>query len=167
MTHGYDFEQAVRRSYKSIILDAMMRDSEDGRRFIPSEKILPFRDYYLCVHIEEPELSLDPVTQLRFADDLMRIMDSAIEKRVLQASIMFTTHSPYWVTALNTIAQEGNSKFLSWERLGGYVVKNNGTVESIRDDESHLLMTPNMDEASETLDKRYNTALEGFLNENN
>ena len=123
LTHGYDFEQAVRRSYKSIILDAMMKESEDGRHFVPSEKILPFKDYYLCVHIEEPELSLDPVTQLHFADDLMQIMDSAIEEKSLEASVMFTTHSPYWVTALNTIAEEGKSKFLSWNRLGAISLK--------------------------------------------
>ena len=166
LTRGYDFEKAVQRSYKSIILDAMMRESEDGRRFIPSEKILPFKDYSLCVHIEEPELSLDPVTQLRFADDLMQIMDSALERQ-LDASLVFTTHSPYWVTALNTISEEGRSKFLSWARLSGYVIKNNGTVESIRNDESHLLMTPNMDEASDILDTRYNSALESHYHENN
>ena len=166
LTHGYDYEQAVRRSYKSIILDAMMRKSEDGKQFIPSDKMLSFREYCLFVHIEEPELSLDPVTQLRFADDLIGIMDSAIKEKQLDASIMFTTHSPYWVTALNTIAQEGRSKFLSWNRLGGYLIKNDGTVESLRDEESHLLMTPNMDEASETLDMRYNTALEGHINGN-
>ena len=107
------------------------------------------------------------MTQLRFADDLMRIMDSAVEERKsLEASIMFTTHSPYWVTALNTIAQEGRSKFLSWNRFGGYLIKNDGTAESLRDEESHLLMTPNMDEASETLDTRYNSALEGKYNGN-
>lgn len=167
LTRGYDYEQAVRRSYNSIILDAMMGDAEVGKRFIPGDKILPFKNYCLLVHVEEPELSLDPMTQLRFADDLMRIMDSAIEeKKSLEASIMFTTHSPYWVTALNTIAQEGRSKFLSWNRLGGYLIKNDGTVESLRDEESHLLMTPNMDEASETLDTRYNSALEGALNGN-
>lgn len=167
LTRGYDYEQAVRRSYNSIILDAMMGDAEVGKRFIPGDKILPFKNYCLLVHVEEPELSLDPMTQLRFADDLMRIMDSAIEeKKSLEASIMFTTHSPYWITALNTIAQEGKSKFLSWERLGGYLIKNDGTVESLRDEESHLLMTPNMDEASETLDKRYNLAIEGTFNGN-
>ncbi len=166
LTHGYDFERAVQRSYKSVILDAMMGASEDGWRLIPRDKeILSFKNHFLCVHIEEPELSLDPVTQLRFADELMCIMDSPIE-RSLEASIMFTTHSPYWVTALNTIAEEGRSKFLSWNRLGGYVVKNNGIVESIRDEASHLLMTPNMDEASETLDTRYNSAFEGKYNEN-
>ncbi len=166
LTHGYDFEQAVLRSYKSIILDAMMEVSEKKGRFLPVKKIVPFRNYYLCVHIEEPELSLDPVTQLRFADDLMRIMDSAIDERPLEASILFTTHSPYWITALNTIAEEGRSKFLTWKRLGGYLIKNNGTVESLRDEKSHLLMTPNMDEASETLDTRYNSALEGKHNGN-
>ncbi|MBR5079010.1 MAG: ATP-binding protein [Victivallales bacterium] len=166
LTRGYDYEQAVRRSYKSIILDAMMGESEGGKRFIPGDKILPFKNYCLFVHIEEPELSLDPMTQLRFADDLMRIMDSAIDASALEASIMFTTHSPYWITALNTIAEEGKNKFLSWKRLGGYLIKNDGTIESLRDEESHLLMTPNMDEASETLDTRYNSALEGALNGN-
>ena len=166
LTHGYDFEQAVRRSYKSIILDAMMKESEEGKPFIPSDKILSFKEYCLFVHIEEPELSLDPMTQLRFADNLIGIMDSAIREKSLEASIIFTTHSPYWITALNTIVQEGKNKFLSWNNLGGYLVKNDGSVESIRDEESHLLMTPNMDEASESMDKRYNLALEGALHGN-
>ena len=161
LASAYDFGSAIQRSYKSALLDAMMGTSQNNWPLMSSPPpLLSFKEHYLCIHIEEPELSLDPVTQLRFADELMQIMDSALARGV-GASLVFTTHSPYWVTALNTIAKEQKSKFLSWENLGGYLVKNDGTVASIRDNESCLLMTPNMDEASEVLDERFNLALEG------
>ena len=35
-----------------------------------------------------------------------------------------------------------------------------GTVLDLRDNDSQLLMTPNMDEASVTIDEKYNSVLE-------
>ncbi len=160
---SFDFASAVQRSYMRDLLEALMDRGNDRLPILPvSEKIVSFDKYYLCVHIEEPELSLDPQTQLRFADDLMRTMESEESEdgsRKVVASLVFTTHSPYWVTALNTIAEEGKSSFLKWECLCGYHVKDDGTVSTLRDEEACVLMTPNMDKASAEIDARYNNAL--------
>ena len=160
---GFDFDKSIRRSYASDLLNAVL-DQTKGQALLPffDQRIASFDHCYLCVHVEEPELSLDPETQLRFADELIAIMgEGALGRRVVEKSIAFTTHSPYWVTALNTIVAERKSSFLTWERICGYHVKPDGEVASLRDDESRLLMTPNMDAASAEIDERYNTALEG------
>lgn len=161
LTRGFDFADAVQRSYVSDFLDALMAKGNDRLPILPpSEKIVSFDQFYLCAHIEEPELSLDPQTQLRFADDLMKTMEPTENgKYRVDASVVFTTHSPYWVTALNTIAEERKSSFLKWDRLCGYLVEDDGTVSPLRDEEACVLMTPNMDKASTELDDRYNRAL--------
>lgn len=162
LVRGFDFDKSIRRSYASDLLNAVL-DQTKGRALLPffEQKIASFKRCYLCVHIEEPELSLDPETQLRFADELIGIMESgALGRRNVEKSIAFTTHSPYWVTALNTIVAEQKSSFLTWESICGYHVKSDGEVSSLRDEESRLLMTPNMDAASVALDERYNIALE-------
>ena len=159
---GFDFPLAIRRSYVNDLLNAMLEHG-DGQGFLPlfDKEIVAFNSRYLCVHVEEPELSLDPETQLRFADELIGIMGrDALGPRNVERSIAFTTHSPYWVTALNTIVAERKSSFLTWESICGYHVKPDGKVSSLRDEESRLLMTPNMDAASLELDERYNIALE-------
>ena len=159
---GFNFADAVQRSYLRDLLEAIMEDSNDALPTLPpGGKIATFDQFYLCAHVEEPELSLDPQTQLLFADDLIRNMEPVEnDNRRVCASIAFTTHSPYWVTALNTIAEEGESSFLTWERLCGYLVRDDGTVLSLRDEESRVLMTPNMDKASFEIDDRYNAALD-------
>ena len=159
---GFDFDKSIRRSYVSDLLNAVL-DQARGQVLLPlfDQKIASFNQCYLCVHVEEPELSLDPETQLRFADELIGIMGrDALGPRNVERSIAFTTHSPYWVTALNTIVAERKSSFLTWESICGYHVKPDGKVSSLRDEESQLLMTPNMDAASLELDERYNIALE-------
>lgn len=161
LVSGFSFEEAIKRSYLKDIIEDMMRKGKDDLSQVPGRKVATFSKNLLCVHVEEPELSLDPETQLLFADDLVKTLDLTMEKNSpAAASIFFTTHSPYWVTALNTIAEEGASTFLTWERLGGYWVRADGTLQSLRDEEGRLLLTPNMDDATRKLDDRYNDALE-------
>lgn len=159
LTRSYDYRSAIQKSYLSDLIDFLFEKSQRSKG-IDSDKMnmAMFEKMYLCVHVEEPELSLDPNTQLRFAEELIEVMSCAKER--LESSIIFTTHSPYWVTALNAIAAERKHKFLSWDRLGGYIVTEEGTVSDLRDNDSQLLMTPNMDEASVTIDEKYNSVLE-------
>ena len=93
----------------------------------------------------------------------MRTLDNAYrvpKTPEVATSVIFTTHSPYWVTALNTIVEERRNSYLTWNRIGGYFVSDAGDVTSLRDDESEILRTPNMDDATQELDDRYNRAVE-------
>ena len=162
LVKSFDFEDAMKRSFASDFLEAILEKNHEQMTLSPlRENIVSFERFYMCIHIEEPELSLDPLTQLHFADDVMKTMESMGDlQRKVDASLVFTTHSPYWVTALNTIAEERKYTFLTWNRLCGYLVKDDGMVSSLRDEDAHLLMTPNLDRASIELDERYNAALD-------
>ena len=115
----------------------------------------PWHKVLSCL-IEEPELSLDPNTQIHFADDLFSILDNADEE--LFINLIFTTHSPYWVMALNTILLEGKSKSLRWENLTGYLIQD-GVAKTLKNEDLKLLDAPNLDSAYEALDARFNNAL--------
>lgn len=52
-------------------------------------------------HIEEPELSLDPTSQLRFFNELLRISQNTEDGR--KVSLLMATHSPYIVNNLNLL----------------------------------------------------------------
>lgn len=52
------------------------------------------------IHIEEPELSLDPVTQVKMVDYLV---DTAFNRAENKMTLMLATHSPYIVNALNLV----------------------------------------------------------------
>ena len=162
LSGAYSFRDDVHHNFVSTIVTDMVERGADLVD-IAERKVASFRRNYLSIHIEEPELSLDPKTQLSFADDLMRTLDSAFrapKTPEVVTSVIFTTHSPYWVTALNTIVEEGRNSYLTWDRIGGYLVSDAGDVTSLRDDECEILRTPNMDDATQELDDRYNRALE-------
>ena len=157
---SYDFSAAIKRSYLEMLLAGLM-EQEGGADLPTRQPIQRFPSYFLGIMVEEPELSLDPETQIRLADEVMRCFD--YQRRELSVplttSILFTTHSPYWIVALNTILQERSCASLIWSRLGGYLITSEGTLQDLRDEEAQLLATPNMDATTLLLDERYNRAL--------
>ena len=149
LTHGYDFQEDIRRHYLAAILNDLVR-----RQVSPQKaqlKLSGFPSRFLALHIEEPELGLDPETQVAFLENLVQDFDSLPSGT--EASIVFTTHSPYWVTALNTLLQEAHHPFLTPQRLAGYLIQD-GSARSILDPKTNLLLAQNLDEAAEKLDAR-------------
>ena len=70
------------------------------------------------VHIEEPELSLDPMTQVKMVDYLV---DTAFNRATNLMTLMFATHSPYIANALNlVINRQGVPASLNPEKLAVY-----------------------------------------------
>lgn len=162
LVNVYSFKDDIHRNYISSVVTDMLEQNPE-LAMVKNRKLAMFSCNYLSFHIEEPELSLDPETQLAFADDLLSTFNLASatgRESNMEFSVMFTTHSPYWVTALNTIVEEGKNAFSSWDRVGGYLVAENGALESLRDETGKILLAPNMDDATDKIDARYNQALE-------
>lgn len=154
----YRFDEAIFR----WCMDVLIKDYAE--RQVPFTEAAPrlsnamdFSGRLLALHIEEPELGLDPKTQIGLLETLMADFCHA-EENGTAVRTLFTTHSPYWVVALNTLVAEGKFPGFGWGALTGYHLTE-GTAVCIRDEEQRLLMAPNLDAATETLDDRFNAAL--------
>ena len=155
LAHHYDFQEDIRHHYIDEIVNDLVR-----RQVSPEKaklKLSGFPSRFLALHIEEPELGLDPETQVAFLENLVQSFASLPDHTAV--SLVFTTHSPYWVSALNILLQEANYSFLTPQRITGYLLQN-GTALLIRDPETSLLLAQNLDKAAEELDTRSITALE-------
>lgn len=159
LVQSYDFSAAIKRSYLETLLNDLMAQSQ-GNSLPKTQKIQRFSGNFLCILVEEPELSLDPDTQILLAEELMGVLaQKRTDQSAPETSLLFTTHSPYWIVALNTILTEKSCSALTWEKLGGYWITPEGNLKDLRDEEAQLLATPNMDEATQGLDARYNLAV--------
>ncbi len=121
----------------------------------------------IAISIEEPELSLFPVTQ----NNLLKFI---IEKlHPLNYSLTITTHSPYTLTTLNNLIyafQVGKANnevqnivpehlWLDPDDLGAWFVEN-GTVRSIIDEENQQIQAEEIDKISETLNQEYDQIMD-------
>ena len=96
----FSFSAAFRRS----VLDTLTDDNiTEFRPEVNSEDLKKF----VHLHIEEPELSLDPQTQWLFINDLIREAfyrgDNKRPDDGRQLGLMFATHSPYILNHLNVL----------------------------------------------------------------
>ena len=98
--HKFSFTNAFRRS----VLDQLSDD--DISQFRPEINLKDLKKY-IHLHIEEPELSLDPKTQCLFINDLIREAfyrgDNKRPADGRQLGLMFATHSPYILNHLNVL----------------------------------------------------------------
>ena len=147
----------------AIYLDALIADWLK-RNLSVKEVVLPkgFSGNLLTLMIEEPELSLDPITQIAFTEELLREISCARNSKV---GVVFTTHSPYWILALNVLVAESQKQrkmnkpsLLNWEHVTGYQIKD-GCALPLRNEEEYLLMSPNLDDATLQLEDRLNLSL--------
>ena len=152
---NYNFQEDIRRHYIDEIVNDLVRRQVSLEN--AKLKLGGFPFHFLALHIEEPELGLDPETQVAFLENLIQNFDSLPSGT--EASIVFTTHSPYWVTALNTLLQEAHHPFLSPQRIAGYLIQD-GSARSIFDPETNLLLAQNLDKTAEDLDSRFTRATE-------
>lgn len=154
LARHYNFQEDIRRHYIDEIVNDLVR-----RQVSPEKaklKLSGFPSRFMALHIEEPELGLDPETQVAFLEDLVQNFDTLPEDST--ANLVFTTHSPYWVTALNTLLQEAHHPFLSPQRIAGYLIQD-GSARSIFDPETNLLLAQNLDDTTENLEARFCNAL--------
>ncbi|MBR8146342.1 AAA family ATPase [Burkholderia vietnamiensis] len=120
------------------------------------------------VFIEEPEAHLFPVAQAEMVELLCFIANS------LGTQFFVTTHSPYFLSAINNHLYAGNiatrtptqvsqimpeNEWLKAEQVSGLFV-NNGTVENLVDDELGLLKVELIDNASSLINTQYEELFE-------
>jgi predicted ATPase len=122
--------------------------------------------------IEEPEAHLFPVSQRRLVEIFARLA-AARDHRFL-----LTTHSPYILTAINTLIMAGNlieergddireevlriiggNKLVRFEDVSAYTIKD-GSLESILDDESRLIGSSVIDSVSDEFESVFDRLLE-------
>ena len=96
----FSFSAAFRRS----VLDTLTDDNIT--KFRPEVNPEDLKKF-VHLHIEEPELSLDPQTQCLFINDLIREAfyrgDNKRPEDGRQLGLMFATHSPYILNYLNVL----------------------------------------------------------------
>ncbi|MDR2582814.1 MAG: ATP-binding protein [Fibromonadaceae bacterium] len=79
--------------------------------------------------LDEPEIHLHPEWQLQFAEILILL------QKELDLTILLTTHSPYFLNALEIY---GNKHNIKEEKMNFYLAKNNEDVSSIQDVKDNL-----------------------------
>lgn len=95
MARNFSFKEALKRASFDFLYQAGRLDQFNG------ERSGEFRNY-VCIHVEEPELSLYPDAQRRLMDTLAHTCfvrnDSA-----RNVSLIIATHSPYIINHLNVM----------------------------------------------------------------
>ena len=113
--------------------------------------------------IEEPEQNLFPATQAQLVNYILCVCNET----GLRHSFTLTTHSPYILTQLNillfagVLAKKGKSEkvaeminmrsLIQPEEIGVYAVQENGTIESVLNEQTGMISQNYLDSISEDL----------------
>lgn len=127
--HEFSFKEAFQRSVLNYLYE---QDQLSLFRPEIEQKDLP---KYVHIHLEEPELSLDPRSQCELINAMVRqvFYDRAADREL---HLMLATHSPYIVNQLNVLLKASYSKeefsfpALKPEWVEVYVV-HNGAIHSL------------------------------------
>ncbi len=117
--------------------------------------------------IEEPELSLFPIKQKKITDYLVRGINKTRYK------VVITTHSPYILSALDTLILAKNTfiehpelkdeisaivtedKWIDYEDISVYEVRNDGKIYSIKNDEFKSIDSNAIDSVSDIISEEF------------
>ena len=130
------------------------------------------KPHYTFMIIEEPEENLFPVTQYELVKHIFQSLNGNPDN-----SVVITTHSPYILTAVNNLIQAGNmiasdvektpqvhhalgvNTSLQYEDIHAWALEK-GNLRSINDDEFQLISAAAIDDASDIINKDFETLLE-------
>jgi len=117
--------------------------------------------------IEEPELNLFPIKQKTLIDYIVKAINDTNDK------IVFTTHSPYILSALDTLILAKNTfnehhelkeeissivsedKWIDYNDISVYEVRNDGKVYSIKNDEFKSIDANAIDSVSDIISNEF------------
>lgn len=152
----FSFKEAMRRS---IIL--MLFDKNLTEKYHPGIELgnLPT---YVHLHAEEPELSLDPRSQRRLVDSMMRYtFHERTDER--EMGLVLATHSPYIINHLNVLlrasyTQQGREAYPSVkpENLAAYKMTDGTLMNLMATDEETGQQVINTLDLSEIMEDIYN-----------
>lgn len=130
------------------------------------------KPHYVFMIIEEPEENLFPITQYALVKHIFQSLDSKPDN-----SVVITTHSPYILTAINNLIQAGNmietdvnktmqvyqalgvNTSIKYKDINAWTLEN-GKLYSMNDDEYKLISAAAIDNASEFINKDFETLLD-------
>ncbi|MCM1142194.1 MAG: ATP-binding protein [Muribaculum sp.] len=126
MAKEFNFKDAYNRS----VFD-YLRDADRLQEYIPAENFVGFRPI-VSIHVEEPELSLDPETQIRMQTHITETLfhNSASDR---QCMLMYATHSPYLANHINLLMAEwekNHSKGVNPEDVDVFITSEDGLLRS-------------------------------------
>lgn len=152
----FSFKEAMRRS---VIL--MLFDKNLTERYHPGIELgnLP---KYVHLHAEEPELSLDPRSQRRLVDSMMRYTFHE-RKDEREMGLVLATHSPYIINHLNVLlrasyTQQGRDAYPSVkpENIAAYKMTDGTLMNLMATDEETDQQVINTLDLSEIMEDIYN-----------
>ena len=130
------------------------------------------KPHYTFMIIEEPEENLFPVTQYELVKHVFQSLNGNADN-----SVVITTHSPYILTAINNLIQAGNviasdvnktaqvhqslgvNTSLQYKDIHAWALEN-GRIYSMNDDEYQLISAAAIDNASDIINKDFETLLD-------
>ena len=119
--------------------------------------------------IEEPEQNLFPESQKALIEYIVRCINRTVKytKSKIRSSVVLTTHSPYVITAFNTLIKaeqaakknkERTTAIISEETIvhfndvRAFYIHKDGTLSNILDDEMQMISGIDLDRASEIVE---------------
>ena len=123
----FSFKEAKRRSVLSYLYE-----TDQLATFHPHIELADI-DSVVNMHVEEPELSLDPEAQIQLVQDMVR---TAFGKAQNRMTLMFATHSPYIVNAINLIINKRTEKdaYIAAENAAAYKIFNGRLINLMSTD---------------------------------
>jgi len=147
---SFSFKDAKRRSVLSYLYDA-----DRLADFHPQIELSAINSI-INMHVEEPELSLDPSAQIRLVYDMV---DMVFNKASNRMTLTFATHSPYIVNALNLLinSTDPESVRISCDKTAAYNLVDGQLINLMSTDESGrpLVDTSDLSDPMERLYKEY------------
>lgn len=152
----FSFKEAMRRSIIQMLFDRNLTE-----KYHPGIELgnLP---KYVHIHAEEPELSLDPRSQRRLVDTMMRYMFHAnTDERTM--GLVLATHSPYIINHLNVLLRASYSdkgrdiyQYVMPNHVAAYKVSGGSLVDLMATDEETGQQVINTFDLSEIMEDIYN-----------
>ena len=141
---AFDFKLAQKRSIIDLLFEKNLT-----MQYRP-EMELADMPRYVHIHIEEPELSLDPTSQIQLLNELVRLAFYAkVDDR--QIGLVLATHSPYIANSLNLLMKAhdcGTSiqgAHVAYDDLSVYQIEN-GRVHCLKVKNMHYVNTDRLSE---------------------
>lgn len=160
----FSFKEAMRRSIIMMLFEKNLTE-----KYHPGIELgnLP---KYVHLHAEEPELSLDPRSQRRLVNTMMRYTfhERSVEREM---GLVLATHSPYIINHLNVLLRasyihQGRESypFITPDNVSAYKITDGGLMDLMAtDDESgqQVINTLDLSEIMEDIYNDYEALAEG------
>lgn len=153
-TSEYSFKESMRRSIINLLFDKNLTE-----KYQPTVELTNLPKY-VHLHIEEPELSLDPRSQRKLINEMMRyLFHSEVDWEV---GMVLATHSPYILNQFNLLIKASYSKqgqkslpYVLPENIAAFKLAEGKLYNLMAEDEDSRQTVINTFDLSETMEDIY------------